>query len=76
MMTVSSHEVFVDTAAFAIVNVAASAADVAVVGRAGNDFAATLVAATVDILAHLTANAVVVYFLVSLLRNDLTRNQM
>lgn len=46
------------------------------VDTAGNDFAATLVAAAVDILAHLTANAVVVYFLVSLLRNDLTRNQM
>jgi hypothetical protein len=76
MMTASSCVVFVDTAAFATVNVAASAAAVAVVGRAGNYFAATLVAAAVDVLAHLTAYAVVVYFLVSSFQNNETRNQM
>jgi len=75
-MTASSHVVFVDTAAFATVNVAASAAAVAVVGRAGNDFAAALIATAVDVLAHLTPYAVVVYFLVSPFRNDETRNQI
>ena len=58
----SSHVVSVDKAAFATVNVAASAAAVAVGGRAGNDFAATLVAAA-DVLAHLIAYAAVVFFL-------------